>query len=214
MSRRQEADACTEQARPWYAVYTKHQHEKAAKEYLSGNGIDVLLPLYRTVRRSKERSKVVDLPLFPCYVFIRTSLERRLDILKAPGVFSIVESGGRASEIAANEIDAIVQVTTSSTHVEPHPYLKAGDRVRVRYGALSGIEGILVRFKSQFRVVLNLNLLQKAIAVEVDLATIERVYGSATAPDSLPFEREAALRQAAPSGRALHSGSQRKSDRS
>ncbi len=171
----EEAVVQLKQSPAWYAVYTKHQHEKTAKDYLAGHGIEVLLPLYRTVRRWTDRNKIVFLPLFPCYLFVRTSLERKTDILKTPGVFSLVESGGHACEIPDSEIDAIVRATNSATRVEPHPYMKTGDRVRIRHGALAGIEGILTRFKGQFRIVLNMNILQKAMAVEVDLATVERV---------------------------------------
>lgn len=170
-----EGIAQARQSPAWYAIYTKHQHERSAKEYLAGNGIEVLLPMYKTVRRWKDRNKIIFLPLFPCYLFALTNLERKVDILKAPGVFSLVESGGRACEIPAEEIEAILKVANSTARIEPHPYLKSGDRVRIRHGVLAGIEGILTRFKSQFRVVLNLHLLQKAVAVEVDLATVERI---------------------------------------
>jgi transcription antitermination factor NusG len=138
-------------------------------------GIEVLLPVYRTIRRWQDRNKVVDLPLFPCYLFVQTLLERKVEILKAPGVFSLVESGGRACEIEDGEIKSIIKATANPSQVTPHPYLKSGDRVRIRHGALAGIEGILTRFKNQFRVVLNLHLLNKAIAVEVDISTVERV---------------------------------------
>jgi transcription elongation factor/antiterminator RfaH len=163
------------QSPAWYAVYTKHQHEKTAKEYLASQGIEVLLPVYRTIRRWQDRNKVVDLPLFPCYLFVQTNLQRKVEILKAPGVFSMVESGGRACEIEDAEIESIIKATANPSQVTPHPYLKSGDRVRIQYGALAGIEGILTRFKNQFRVVMNLRLLNKAIAVEVDISTVERV---------------------------------------
>src|SRR5215813_11229921 len=107
----------------WYAVYTKHQHEKTARDYLQGKGFEVLLPLYCAARRWKDRKKVLQLPLFPCYLFIRADLVRRVDILKAPGVFWLVESGGRACKIPATEIAAIRKIVDSSARVEPHRFL-------------------------------------------------------------------------------------------
>lgn len=160
---------------PWYAAYTKHQHEKAAYEILSRHGFEVFLPLYAASHRWKDRTKTVLLPVFPCYLFLRTNLERKLDILKTPGVFSLVESGGRACEVPESDIDGIRRIVQSSARAEPHPVLKSGEYVRVFRGPLAGLCGILTRMKGNCRVVLSVELLQKAIAVEVDLSMVEPV---------------------------------------
>lgn len=160
---------------PWYAVYTKHHHERSACELLAGKGFEVFLPLYRAEHRWKDRTKVISLPVFPCYLFVQTGLERKLSILKTLGVFWLVEAGGRPCEVPYTEIEAIRKATRSSARIEPHGYLQGGDRVRVREGSLKGIEGILTRVKSRCRVVLSVHLLQKAVAVEVDYATVERI---------------------------------------
>ena len=165
----------TELTEAWYAIYTKHQHEKAATDLLRRKDFKVLLPLYSSVRRWKDRDKAVVLPLFPCYVFVRTDLGRKLDILQTPGVFWMVERGGRAFPIPEEEIEAVKRIVESPARVGPHPYLKAGDRVRIRSGALAGIEGILTRAKSQFRIVLAVELLQQSIAMEIDLSAVEPV---------------------------------------
>jgi len=160
---------------PWYAVYTKHQHEKTASDVLAGKGFEVFLPLFRTEHRWKDRTKVISLPLFPCYVFLRTSSDRKLEILRTPGVFWLVESAGRPCAIPDSEIEAVRRIMQSSAKVEPHPYLKCGDYVRVREGPLAGIEGVLTRVRNRCRVVLSVELLQKAIAVEVDFSAVERI---------------------------------------
>jgi transcription antitermination factor NusG len=163
------------ESRPWYAVYTKHQHEKTACELLTGKGFEVFLPLYGAKRQWKDRTRVVSLPVFPGYLFLRTNLVRKLEILQTPGVFWLVESGSRTCEIPNSEIEAVRRITQSSATVEPHPYLKCGDQVCIRQGALAGIEGVLVRVKNRYRVVVSVNLLQKAIAVEVDFSMVERI---------------------------------------
>jgi transcription antitermination factor NusG len=163
----------------WYAVYTKHQHEKSAADLLSRKGLEVLLPLYRTTRQWKDRAKIVSLPVFPCYLFLRTSLDRKLDVVKTPGVFWLVENGGHACSVPESDIDAIRKITASSAHAEPHPYLKCGTLVRVRSGALSGVQGILTRVKNRYRVVLSVDLLQKAVAVEVEASNVEPLDRSA-----------------------------------
>jgi transcription termination/antitermination protein NusG len=162
-------------SRPWYAVYTKHQHEKTACELLARKDFEVFLPLYQAKRHWKDRRKVVSLPVFPCYLFLRTNLVRKLEILQTPGVFWLVESGGRTCEVPNSEIEAVRRITQSSVTAEPHPYLKCGDHVRVRQGALAGIEGVLIRVRNRYRVVVSVNLLQKGIAVEVDFSMVERI---------------------------------------
>lgn len=157
----------------WYALYTRHQHEKSASALLQHKGFEVLLPVYRAVHRWSDRKQTVILPLFPGYVFIRASLERKLDILRTPGVRWIVENAGRACSIPEPEIKDIHRICTAGTRVLPHPFLKQGDRVRIREGALAGIEGILVRVKNECRVVISVEPLQKSLSIEVDFASLE-----------------------------------------
>lgn len=162
----------------WYAIYTKHQHEKKAREVLIRKGFEVLLPLYKEAHKWKDRTKVVFLPVFPCYVFLKTTLDRRLEILTTPGVFWLVENAGRACAIPEIEIEGIRKIMSSGVRVEPHPYLKCGELVRVRKGPLAGLRGILTRIKNRYRVVMSVELLQKAVAVEVDAAVVEPLPGS------------------------------------
>lgn len=160
---------------PWYALYTKHQHEKVARDHLARKGFEVLLPLYRAAHRWKDRNKVLHLPVFPCYLFIRADLNRKVDILKTPGVFWFVESGSRACEIPESEVNGIRRIVESSARVEPQGFLKSGEYVQISRGPLAGVQGILTRVKNNFRVVLSVDVLQRGIAVEVDLSIVEPV---------------------------------------
>lgn len=178
----------TDQSEPWYAAYTKHQHEKTASQLLSGKGFQVFLPLYRAEHCWKDRNKVVSLPVFPCYLFLRTSLERRAEVLRTPGVFCLVESAGRPCEVPESEIEAVRRIAQVQARIEPHPYLKCGERVRVREGALVGIEGVLAKVRNRYRVVLSVELLQKSVAVEVDLSDLERLSPQREVPGD-PFKR-------------------------
>jgi transcription antitermination factor NusG len=159
----------------WYAVYTKHQHEKTAANYLASNDFEVLLPLYRASHRGRGRATDVFLPVFPCYLFIRASLSRRTDILKTPGVFWLLENSGRACSVPEADMEAVRKIAESPRLVEPHEYLKLGDIVRIREGSLSGITGILTRVKNRYRVVLTIELLKKSVSVEVDFSAVDRV---------------------------------------
>lgn len=162
-------------ASPWYALFTRHQHEKAVANNLSSKGFEIFVPLYSALHRWKDRNKQLLLPLFPCYVFLRGGLNRRLEVVSTPGVFAFVGTGGQPAAIPTPEIEAIRRATDAPFRIEPHPFLKCGDRVRVKSGPLKGIEGILVRKKNLVRLVISMELLGKSAAVELDALDVERV---------------------------------------
>lgn len=162
----------------WYAAHTRHQHEKLVARMLSNKGFEVFLPLYTEVRQWRDRVKQVELPLFSCYVFLRGDLDRRLAIVTTPGVHGLVSSAGKLAGIPEEEIQTVRSVIENRIKVEPHPYLKCGDLVRVKSGALRGLEGFLVRKKGQARLVVSVSLLERSVAAEVDAIAVEPVFAS------------------------------------
>ena len=161
--------------RAWCAVYTRHQHEKTVSEMLEAKNFEVFLPLYESTRKWKDRRKVLSLPLFPCYVFVRGAIERRLPVLSTPGVHMIIHFGERIVTVPDEEIDAIRRTVEGQLRVEPHPFLRCGERVRVVRGSLEGVEGVLVRKKNWYRLVLSVEMLAQSVAVEIDAMDIEPV---------------------------------------
>jgi transcription antitermination factor NusG len=159
----------------WWALYTRHQHERVVADVLSAKGFEVFLPLYDSIRRWKDRQKLLSLPLFPCYVFIRGEVGRCLQVVNTPGVHMILNQGEHFAVIPENEIQAIRRTVEGPFRMEPHPFLRCGERVRVTCGSLQGVEGILVRKKNQFRLVLSVDMLAKSVAVEIDAADVESV---------------------------------------
>jgi transcription antitermination factor NusG len=162
-------------AGPWYALYTRHQYEKIVATALSGKGFEVFLPLYSAVHRWKDRDKRLSLPLFPSYVFVQGPLDRWIPILTTPGVHSVVGFGGEPAMIPSSQIEAVRRVVDSSVKAEPHPFLKCGHRVRLRAGPLTGLEGILLRKKSLWKLVVSVEMLQRSVVVEIDASMVERV---------------------------------------
>jgi len=152
----------------WCAIYTRHQHEKTVSEMLEAKGFEVFLPLYDSTRKWKDRRKVLSVPLFPSYVFVRGAIERRLAILTTPGVHMIISRGERVATVPEVEIDAIRRTLEGNFQVEPHPFLRCGERVRVVRGSLEGVEGVLTRKKNLFRLVLSVEMLAQSVAVEID----------------------------------------------
>jgi transcription antitermination factor NusG len=159
--------------RRWFAVYTTCRHEKRVARHLEQRQIEHFLPMYRTQHRWKDGSRVmVDLPLFPGYVFVRTDLHNRVGVLAVPGVVSMIGTASRPAPLPDFEVEAL-RAGLDPTRAEPHPLLTVGQRVRIKTGALAGIEGIVVRKKSAFRVVLTLSLLMQSIAIEVEGDDVE-----------------------------------------
>ncbi len=159
----------------WFAAYTTPRHEKHVSELLAEKQIETLLPLYQAARQwKKSRPVLLELPLFPTYVFVRTDPHSRGSVLSTPGVLAIVGSSREPWPLPDVEIEALRR--GMQTHkVEPHPYLKVGERARVKAGVMAGVEGILVRRKNDFRVVLSLDAIMRSVAVEVDAADLEPV---------------------------------------
>ena len=158
----------------WYALRTKHQHEKSVTNVLAEKGFEVLCPTYAEVHRWKDRKKEVTLPLFPGYLFFANGLERKVDLLSTPGACAIVSFGNTPALVPQSEIEAIQLAMLSSRVLGPHPFLKEGDKVRLRSGPLAGIEGILQKWKDGYRLVLSIELLGRSVAVEVEQSDIHR----------------------------------------
>jgi transcription antitermination factor NusG len=152
----------------WFAAYTTSRHEKRVAWHLRQRNIEHFLPLYRTQHRWKDgRQAMLELPLFPGYVFVRTSGHQRVGVLAVPGIVSIIGTSAHPAPLPDFEVEALRR-GLDPMRAEPHPLLTAGQRVRIKTGALAGVEGIVVRKKSGYRVVLTLNLLMQSIAIEVD----------------------------------------------
>jgi transcription antitermination factor NusG len=159
----------------WFAVYTTSRHEKRVAWHLQQRGIEHCLPLYRTQHRWKDgRQAMLELPLFPGYVFVRIGAEQRVGVLGIPGIVSIVGTSAHPAPLPDFEVEAL-RKGLDPMRAEPHPFISAGERVRIKTGALAGIEGIVVRKKSRYRVVLTLHLLMQSIAIEVEAEDVAPV---------------------------------------
>jgi transcription antitermination factor NusG len=163
----------------WFAVYTISRHEKRVAQHLTQREIEFYLPLYRSQRKWSDGSRVtLELPLFPGYLFVRIKRSERVRVLDVPGALSVV--GGTGREPVALPDDAIEALRTGLhlRKAEPHPLLTVGQRARIRSGALAGMEGVVMRMKNSFRVILTLEHIQRSIAVDVsgdDLEPVGRV---------------------------------------
>jgi transcription antitermination factor NusG len=157
----------------WYAAYTSANHEKRVAEQLRVRSVENFVPSYESVRRWKDRKVRLQLPLFPGYVFVRMALCDRLQVLQVPGVARLVGFNGLPSALPDSEIEALKTGLASGIRAEPHAYLTVGRRVRVKAGPLAGLQGIVVRRKNRLRLVISLDLIHRAAAVEVESTDLE-----------------------------------------
>jgi len=157
----------------WYALYTCPRHEKCVAQQMEQRSIACFLPLYRSVRRWKDRRKELELALFPGYVFVHMAWQDRLRVLQLPSAVRLVSFNGQPAVLPEGEIERLRQSLTRGGRMEPHPYLRAGRRVRVRSGPMRGLEGIIVRRRRHSRVVFSLDAIMRSVAVEVDEAELE-----------------------------------------
>lgn len=159
----------------WFALQVKPRYEKSAAVVLQSKGYEHLLPTYRPkpgkVAGESER------PLFPGYVFCRFDPQIRNPIVTTPGVIRIVGCGKTPTCLDDAEIDAIRAIDRAGMQAEPHPYIRAGEAVRVTEGPLRGVEGIVVGAGEASRLIVSVTLLQRSVAVQVDRGALEPVEG-------------------------------------
>jgi transcription antitermination factor NusG len=152
----------------WFALQVRTRWESSTAVLLSGKGYQTLLPTYQTKKRGKGRVKQMSAPLFPGYVFCQFDALKRLPVLVTPGVISVVRRGHVPLPVNDSEIAAIQTIVTSGYQAEPWPYLELGQRIRIENESLSGLEGILISFKGNNRIVVSVSLLRRSVALEID----------------------------------------------
>ena len=157
----------------WFAAYTSPRHEKHVSQQMRRRGIQNFLPLYKSVRRWKDRRKELELPIFPGYLFVRFAPRERLNVLQSPGVVNLVSFQGRPAPLPDAEIEILQRQLSQNAGFQPHPFLTVGRRVRVHSGPMAGVEGILVRKKDRFRVVVSIELIRQSVAMEIDQLDVE-----------------------------------------
>jgi transcription antitermination factor NusG len=159
----------------WYAIHTRAQHEKRVEMRLRECGISIFLPLVRQVHRWSDRRKEVELPLFSCYAFIHVipTAQTRLRILRTPGVIGFVGFHGEGTPIPDRQIDDVRSLISSGVPFTEYPFLKIGQRVRIRGGSLDGIEGAIVAGHGNRKLVVSVELIQRSIAVTVEGYDVE-----------------------------------------
>jgi len=154
----------------WYALHTRARHEKTVERRLRDEGMETFLPLAREVHVWSDRKKRVEVPLFNCYVFVRCTFNAgdRMRVYRIDSVHGFVGVRGAAVPIPKEQIEAVRAVLGQDKPWRAHPFLKAGQRVRVRGGALDGIEGVFLSENGDHSLVISVEAIQRSMAVRID----------------------------------------------
>lgn len=159
----------------WFALQVRTRWESSTTVLLTGKGYQTLLPTYKTKKRWNGRFREVNAPLFPGYVFCQFDAQKRLPILITPGVIAVVGRGRIPLPVDDREIAGIQTVVSSGYRAEPWPYLELGQKIRIESDALMGLEGILINFKGNHRIVVSVSLLRRSVALEIDRSCVRPV---------------------------------------
>jgi transcription antitermination factor NusG len=182
---------------PWFAILVRTGREKTATLLLENAGYECFLPVSRSRRRWSDRTKLIEVPLFPGYLFCRMNPHSRLTVLMTPGVIQIVGVGRTPIPVEEEEIDAIQRVQRSGLSAMPWPYLQVGNVAQILEGPLRGLNGIVVKIKSGVKLVLSVSLLQRSVAVEVERNWVGEVrVGNPAKIDTLHQQNAALPREA------------------
>jgi transcription antitermination factor NusG len=156
----------------WYAAYTLPRHEKAVAEQLGPRQVETYVPLYLSVRRWAQRRALVQIPLFPGYVFVRISASQRIRVLECPGVLRLVTFNGRPAVLPDGEIERL-RAALELGKAEPFPFLTPGKYIRVKSGPLAGLQGRILRRKGRMRLVVSVEAVQRSIIFDLDATDLE-----------------------------------------
>lgn len=159
----------------WFAVQTYPRHEKRAASQLAQRGVDHYLPLVTQLHQWSDRRKLVELPLFPCYMFVHISpsAEHQVEVLQVGGVIGFVGDGRHGVPIPDYQIEDIRTLLSNKIPLDPYPFLKIGQRVRICGGSLDGIEGILVRRNGTRRLIISVDNLERSLSICVEGLAVE-----------------------------------------
>jgi|SRR5581483_3318026 len=164
-----------EQNEHWYALQTRVHRERVVEQRLHERGVVTFLPTVTETRRWSDRSKKIEFPLFASYLFVRLSPKRvdHLRVLCVEGVFQFVGTRSEAIAIPEEQIEAVRALLNGGVKWSTHPFLKIGQRVRIRSGALAGIEGVLVSRCGESTLVISVDAIQRSMAVRIDGYDVE-----------------------------------------
>lgn len=162
----------------WYAVNVRSRHEFKVMERLTNSGVEAFLPVVERLSRWKDRKKLVTFPMFQGYLFVHIarSNQNLLTVLKTNGVVRFICMGhGEPESIPDYQIDSLKVLVANKEELDPYPYLKEGQKVRIKKGPLAGVQGLLVERAGRHILILSVDILQQGVSLKIDAADVEAI---------------------------------------
>ena len=162
----------------WYCVHTRSRHENVVYHRLTEKGLNSFLPKMEVWSKRKDRRRKIQKALFPGYLFVHERLDhlRRLEILKTSGVVRILGNEQGPAPVPEGQIESVKKILDGGVIINPIPYLKEGQLVRVVDGPLQGCEGFLIKVKEEKeRLVISVDILKRSVSVEIEATSVEPV---------------------------------------
>jgi transcriptional antiterminator NusG len=170
------AEAASFSGSDWHVLWVRSHCEQLVHEQLAGKGFDTFLPMmgaWRTVAGARRR---IEVPMFPGYLFVRGLEDKRrhVEVRKARGLVQVLgQRWDRPAIVPEGEVGALRVLAESALEIHATPFLTEGQRVRVVFGPLTGIEGTLLRSNARTGLlVLSVTLLQRSVAAEVHCSAV------------------------------------------
>ncbi len=159
----------------WYAIYTKCHHERRVKRFLEIKSLNAFLPLRKALSRRKDRIKIIELPLFPGYLFVESDSKWFAEILKIPGVAYILGYNGVPSPVPEEEINSVKILVDSNAEIDSSSYISEGDSVIIIEGPFKGVSGkLLSNDCSKYKLAVSIELLNQSVVVDLPKEAIEK----------------------------------------
>ncbi len=157
--------------RVWWVAHTKPRHEKKFADNCVDGDIPVFLPIQEQRKRKRGRTWVADLPLFPGYAFLRCSVKERDQAFRTRHLVKVLEVPDQKE--FEGDVHRLKKALEIAVPLEPYRFAKVGTWVRVKEGPMKGLEGEIVKDKRGYRFVINVRMIKKAVAVDIDADMLE-----------------------------------------
>jgi transcription antitermination factor NusG len=169
--------SATHRVPAWYPLQTRYQCEKKVDTALRDNGFESFAPMRLETRRWSDRTKLVESPLFPGYMFVRMLADPKLltTVLRLPGMVRFVTVGRELVAVPNAEMETVRALTESDASCEPAPFPAVGERVRIHGGCLEGVEGVLTGQTGHREIVISVGAIQRSLKIPLGGYQVERL---------------------------------------
>lgn len=160
----------------WFAIYTKSRFERRVVDELQEMGMEAWGPVIRTLRQWSDRKKMVEVPLFNSYVFVRSKKSLVRKALHASGAVYVVSFSGQPAPVPDQQIEWLKMLLESSEKFEiSYDEFTFGDHVIIDQGSLKGMEGKFVNYKGRNRVLLQIETINQNLLIDINPGFVKKV---------------------------------------